>query len=221
MQLAPSRALLPCSSVGCCWRWAGRELLQDCAQARAESNAYRSVFKEEMGDSILQRFLNLEREHMKLLASLKQATTELKKCEKRCRELEHQFVFVSGERDDALQRLETVEMDLAVATERNVQIKTELDKLSDELREMVANTGIKELRRRCNEAETRLSEVELASYRELALMKKDLEEERASRCDAQFKLKQLEGMEQELMRQNKNRRRGKNTPTVIPPAKPK
>ena len=63
LRLAPGTRLKQCRSSSCCWRWVATKLLDECLSASGQATEMRRVLEEELGDSILEQFINWEMEH--------------------------------------------------------------------------------------------------------------------------------------------------------------
>merc|ERR1719460_1280807 len=79
VRTAPNERVLPCRSGMCCWRWAARTMLVECTHARREALQLRHAFDEELGDSVLQQYLTLEKSYQELELKLQATFEELDK----------------------------------------------------------------------------------------------------------------------------------------------
>eukprot|EP00928_Gymnodinium_smaydae_P016710 TRINITY_DN1630_c0_g1_i2.p1 TRINITY_DN1630_c0_g1~~TRINITY_DN1630_c0_g1_i2.p1 ORF type:complete len:419 (+),score=83.13 TRINITY_DN1630_c0_g1_i2:117-1259(+) len=158
MAVAPRPYLVPCSSQSCCWRWATESLLEDYARVRAEANHARVVLVEELGDSINQRFINLQEEFRVTHARAEAATKELDGLRRAKEVLELRNSKLNANLTEAVRERDEMQVARLVAERDRAALETRTTDTIAELRKELEDfrhdrLHIRELKRRAEEAE--------------------------------------------------------------------
>lgn len=208
MRIAPNDRVTPCRNGICCWRWAARHLLDECATARASAHQLREAFEEELGDSVLQQLLDLEKSYeqleKKLHTTMEDAEKERRKnaaSEKKLKEAQEQCNQALVARDRALSAQERLEKELNDMIALYKEQEAELLQMSAP-REQLALM------------ERQVEELEINARDALAakeIAEKELRTQSTIASELAMKVKQLEVFEnQHLKHRQKARREGKS-----------
>eukprot|EP00927_Polykrikos_kofoidii_P051386 TRINITY_DN45183_c0_g1_i1.p1 TRINITY_DN45183_c0_g1~~TRINITY_DN45183_c0_g1_i1.p1 ORF type:complete len:345 (+),score=56.22 TRINITY_DN45183_c0_g1_i1:131-1165(+) len=164
MALAPRPFLVPCTSTGCCWRWAAQTLLDEYSVVRAEANTARAVLVDELGGSVRQQLIDLQERHAS--TSLKMETTckevemlkrsretlekKLAKCEGELRESNRQVVELNSTNQRLMREHTQFE-------DRTSQVLLDLRRKLEESKH--AREQVAELWQRAEESESRTADL--------------------------------------------------------------
>jgi len=206
MRLAPNERLLPCRSVSCCWRWATSQLVNECTQARVENRHLRSILEEELGDSALQRLLEMQDSHAALYTKCQALQQELEAERHALDVTREELEAVCTARDEASAN-EVAAVNSRRACEAHVrELLDRIDALTGDLRSAQERTPevlerkLAEKQARLDEASSAADEAEARHKKEIALM----EEEKA---DLNYKLRVLRAHENKVVKQHTSARR--------------
>lgn len=195
MRIAPASRLLPCQSASCCWRWAASQLLDEFTAAHSDATALRVAFDEELGESVLQRFLKLQEEHSATVAQHQAASRELESSVRHCWALEQRCAEAVEEREEVQARCELMNSQLheAEAHLQRMLHESELKVVARSAAEMAR------LERRCEEAEARAEDVQQRIAAATFGLKAELCEYRDKCSTLEVKLRELKAVEMTLL----------------------
>jgi len=209
MRAAPSKCVLPCNMGVCCWRWAARQLLHECAVARAEAIALRAAFEEEVGNSVQQKLLDLQSRHHDLESRHDTTVTALDKWRGRCDASERQCreALAAKERaEKELQQSEDTQRQLGAAL---TKAKSKLEDTEEELRVLRAHRGVESLKQKWEEAEARCDEISERLTAQISKLREELDKANDEAATKGVRIKQLEALETSAQQVRRAARRDK------------
>lgn len=208
LQLAPGTKLRNCRSNSCCWRWVATRLLDECVSATGRATEMRRVLEEELGDSILQQFLNLETEHEVLQARLNEERHELGTERALRSSLEEQLADMQVRLKEAQEHAATMDSAARRAISAKHKEEATVKDLREELERLMRNSP-EVLRRRTAQAEAEVERIRAETEKITEKHKKDMLDERDQKTKLFIKLKELQAMEALIAKKNAKKRRQK------------
>lgn len=169
----------------------------------------RRVLEEELGDSILQQFLNLESEHEVLQARLNEERHELGTERALRSSLEEQLADMQLQLKEAQERAASMDSAARRAISAKHKEEATVKELREELERQMRNSP-EVLRRRTAKAEAEVERIRAETEKITEKHKKDMLDERDQKTKLFIKLKELQAMEALIAKRNaKNRRQKK------------
>lgn len=147
-----------CSSAGCCWCWATKQLLDEFASLREVTDGLRAILDEELGDSAQLQLLQLRAEHeeqAKLLLSLEQEVLNAAERNSRLERAERNAVEEAREaRIELVELREKSSEELHLAAVRELQLQEQLKQALQRPQAEVLETWLEEEKQRSALLET-------------------------------------------------------------------
>jgi len=168
----------------------------------------RRVLEEELGDSILQQFLDLDSEHEALQARLHEERHELGAERALRSSLEEQLADMQKQLREAEDHANNMDMAARRAISAKHKEEATVKELREELERQMRNSP-EVLRRRTAKAEAEVERIRAESEKMVDKHKKDMLEERDQKTKLFIKLKELQAMEALIAKRNAKKRRGK------------
>lgn len=208
MQLAPNNALSPCRHSTCCWRWAATRLLDEAARAQRCAVTLREAFDEELGDSALQKLINLEQVYAELQNQL-MATSDQLECQKRsCSDLEIKLADAELRASQELTAREKAEQARAVQMQQMNEMAARMRSLEAQLSQYKSpQERINSLEKRCRDLEIAKEEAEEGHKRAL----KEMEKHKDRRAELELKNRELAAFENYHLNKKKSARRAQKS----------
>jgi len=176
--------------------------------AADQAVAMRKMLDEELGDSILQRFLELEGEHEALQVRMGQVRSEFD-VERAARfALEGKVADMGVQLQEAVEKSQRSLRAENRAVSAQVAAEARADDLQQELDRQARNTP-EELKRRTAEAEAEAVRLKEECEKTMEKCKKEVESERAEKTQLALKLRELQAIEAMIGRKNARLRRGR------------
>lgn len=210
MHVAPGARMLPCKSAACCWRWAASKLIGECQAASNTAAYFRQVLDEELGDSALQKCLDLEAAYEALEGKLQVVQRQVD-AERTARiEVEELMEQMKETTAKAIEEKEEAMKAKVAAENESSHLEVKLKKATAELQGMAALTP-EMLTKKLAEAEEKLVKVEEDYQEQLLKAKLNADELHEVNITQKLKLRELQALEAELekRRRRKHRKKGK------------
>lgn len=209
IRMAPGARLLPCKSSSCCWRWAACKLIDECQSASGHAVYFRRVLEEELGDSVLQKLINLEQEHSVLEASHQQLLREVQAERRAFRVLEEEKEkFRLGAEEARLNEERAVSKEMETH-DFVLKLQARCRKQEEDLEQLRELTP-EALQAKVAEKEEQLAKALSDHEEEEAKMTSDIKDLKGENAGMRLKLKQLEALESKLAKKRRARGTSKN-----------
>eukprot|EP00930_Biecheleria_cincta_P083024 TRINITY_DN72670_c0_g1_i1.p1 TRINITY_DN72670_c0_g1~~TRINITY_DN72670_c0_g1_i1.p1 ORF type:complete len:306 (+),score=79.67 TRINITY_DN72670_c0_g1_i1:28-918(+) len=204
IRMAPGARLLPCKSSSCCWRWAACKLIDECQSASGHAVYFRRVLEEELGDSVLQKLINLEQEYSALEASHQELLREFQAERGACRILEEEKENLRLAAEEARHNKERAVSKHMAAQSEVLKLQARCRQHEEDLEQLRELTP-EALQAKLEEKEEQLAKVMGDAEEKEAKMSSDIKDLKGELLGLRLQLKQLEALESKLVKKRRAR----------------
>lgn len=217
MQVAPNSHMSSCRYGACCWRWAARRLMDECALAQKTARLLRTAFYEELGDSVRQQLIHMQQDYADLQAKMHAAREQLEVQSQSMAALERKLEVEVAARLRAEIAQERAECAQQEVKKKAAEMANHVWALQGQLLELKApKETIERMEKRCKELEEFAEDADRARRKAL----EELAEERDMRRDLEYKNTQLNALEQDRLKARQRIRKGTTRKDALRPALP-